>query len=416
MSRSTVLFVNTRPTRLEAEPCYRAARALGLDVILLADRPLPVPAGAFDEWVSVDTYDSPALVAAARKVAATREVRGVVCWGDRDVEGVAAVAAALNLPGHSPEAARAARNKAVFRARLAEAAPSLSVQTRLVDPTREVLTLPEGMTFPVVVKPAGASASKGVFVVRDADSLREAGERLAAFTRPEVDPIFRYYPAQVLIEEFIDGSEHSVEGLVQGGELISAVVTDKWVASDFAVEYQERHPSALPQTTEQRVVDATRQAVAALGLGTGVFHLELRVTAGGAIKLLECNARTGGGYITSHMVALTRGYDFLDATLRLACGMTVTPIPPSFAHAAGRTILATCTGRFVGIDGLEKALAYPGVMFVAVDAEPGSMVSVPPAGYNVELASVVVLGYSAEGVLTILDDVSALLHPRVVPA
>ena len=51
----TVLFVNTRPTPLESEPCFRAARALGLDVVLLADRAPPAADGSWQELVNVDT-------------------------------------------------------------------------------------------------------------------------------------------------------------------------------------------------------------------------------------------------------------------------------------------------------------------------------------------------------------------------
>jgi biotin carboxylase len=416
--RPAVLFVNTRPTPLEAEPCSRAARRLGLDVVLLADKPVSVPEGAYDRVVAVDTYDYHGLVAAASEVAKESDVRGVVCWGDRDVEGTARVAEALGLPGNSPGAAAAARNKGVFRRRLKEVAPDLSVRYVRLTAGRDVASVDGEVGFPAVVKPAGASSSKGIFTVSTRGELHEAVEELASFTRPEVDPIFRYYPAELVVEEYIEGSEHSVEGLIRGGEVFVAVVTDKWVEPEHCLEVMQTHPSELPEATQSRMREAAQRAVDALGLTYGAFHLELKACSDGSIRLLELNARTGGGYITTHMLPLARGFDFVEATLRVHCGLGDVAEPAdAHAFAGSRQLLAQRPGVLERIDGVEAALAVPGMLHFTLERPLGSSVKLPPDGY-VEgvLASLVAVGYSGEAVRDRLEAATALLEPHVVEA
>jgi biotin carboxylase len=411
----TVLFVNTRPTPLEAEPCYRAAKALGLDVVLLADRPAPAAEGSWNELVEVDTFDVHALVAAARDVATRCDVRGVVCWGDRDVEGTAHVARALGLPGHSLEAAAAARNKILFRDRLADAAPDLSVRYARVDATREAVHEELEQLLPAIVKPAGASASKGILTARTAAELAEALERSARYVQPEVDPIFRWYPGQVIVEEFIEGSEHSIEGLVDDGRLVAAVITDKWIEPTYHREVLQLHPSALPAEQQEAAVDAARRAAEAIGLGTGAFHLELKMRPDGSMRLLELNARTGGAYITSHLLPLARGFDFIQATLRLACGLGGdVVVPGAHAVAGSRHVLASEAGRFDGVLGVDSALSTPGLLLFTLEQAIGGQVKVPPDGFvESVLASLVAVGYSHAAVTRALEDAEAKLRPAI---
>lgn len=411
----TVLFVNTRPTPLEAEPCFRAARALGLDVVLLADRAAPAAAASWAELVDVDTFDVDALVTAAREVATRRDVRGVVCWGDRDVEGTAHIGQALGLPGHTAEAAAAARNKILFRDRLAAAAPDLSVHYARVDATREAVEEELEQLLPAIVKPAGASASKGILTVRTMDDLAAALEQSARYVQPEIDPIFRWYPGQVIVEELIEGTEHSIEGLIDDGDLVGAVITDKWVEPAYHREILQLHPTALSAELQGRAVDAARRAAQAVGLGTGAFHLELKIRPDGAIRLLELNARTGGAYITSHLLPLARGFDFLQATLRLACGLGGDfEIPSAHAVAGSRHVLAAEPGRFAGISGVDRALSIPGLLLFTLEQRIGADVKVPPDGFvESVLASLVAVGYSHDAVAQALADAEAELQPRI---
>ncbi|MGW1927347.1 hypothetical protein ACWCQ0_52840, partial [Streptomyces massasporeus] len=110
-----VLFVNARRSPLEVNATALAAHRLGYDVIVLADRRPPFASELVAETRVVDTFDSAAARAAALDLTRRHDVHGVLTWGDRDVEFVAALAAELGLPGLPVEAARTVRNKYLTR-------------------------------------------------------------------------------------------------------------------------------------------------------------------------------------------------------------------------------------------------------------------------------------------------------------
>lgn len=413
-SDKTVLFVNTRPSPAEAEPCYDAARSLGLDVVLLADNPVPVQDGQVAEHVHVDTFDLPALVEAARGVAAGRNVVGVVCWGDRDVEGVAAVADALGLPGNSPLAAETARNKALTRDALARSCPDLTPAFARVSTTDELRAALERVPLPAVLKPVSASASKGIYAVGTEEAAYSAFDRLMAYTDPANDPIFRYNPGRLLLEERIEGSEHSVDGIVRDGRLVAAEVTDKYVREPFFIEYLQMHPSALPGDVRARVLEAAQRTVTALGLGTTAIHLELKVTAEGRPVVLELNSRTGGGYITTHLIPLSRDYPFLREVLVAVCDLGENQ-PMSRAHviAGSQQVISGVEGKLTALEGVAAALTVPGLLTFAQDAPIGTAVAQPPASFtSVVLGSLIARGPSHDSVITALGTATALVRPE----
>ncbi|MGW6704017.1 ATP-grasp domain-containing protein [Streptomyces sp. NPDC054956] len=414
-SGRTVLFVNTRPSPAEAEPCYEAARSLGLDVVLLADNPVAVQEGYLAEWVPVDTFDLPALVAAARGVAEVRDVVGVVCWGDRDVEGVAAVAEALGLPGNTPLAAATARNKALTRAALAGSCPDLTPAFARVSTEEELEQALVRVPLPAVLKPVSASASKGIYSVSTHEEAKDAFEQLRRYTDPANDPIFRYNPGQLLLEQRIEGTEHSVDGIVRDGRLVAAAVTDKFVREPFFIEYLQTHPTSLGEEVQARVLDAAARTVAALGLGTTAIHLELKVTAEGLPVVLELNSRTGGGYITTHLIPLSRGYSFLQQVLIAVCGLgSSAAVPPAHLVAGSWQVLSDREGKLGAVEGVAAALAVPGVLHFAQDAPIGTAVAQPPASFtSAVLGSLISRGPSHASVTAALEAAQALVRPEV---
>lgn len=380
---ATVLFINTRPTPLEAYPCFYAARQLGLDVVLLADRPIDEFAEVAAEVAIVDTFDLDATVAAAAAVARRRSVVGAVTWADRDVEAVARITEILGLPGNPPAAAATARNKGRLREVLLAHAPDLVPAFHVVRTEEDLDAALRSVPMPAILKPTGASGSKGIFAVEDSASLRSAFAELMQFTRPEKDPIFCYYPGELVLEERVFGTEHSVEGIVQCGEIRTLTVTDKWVRMPFFLEHLQIQPSRLPSGTAVRVREAAARTVRLVGLRDGAFHLELKVTEEGQPVVLELNGRTGGGFITSHLIKTTTGYDFYREVLRGACALgEVKDAPEPFCAAGSIQVITPAEGIFEGFSNLGQVLSIPGIIHFTYELPPGQRVAQPPASFT----------------------------------
>jgi biotin carboxylase len=412
-----VMFVNTRSTLLESAPAFDAARRLGLEVVILADRPINVPHGLKTEMIEVDTYDPQTLTVMAERVASRRSVKGVVGWREQDVEGVAVVGEALGLPGHAVKVVQAVQDKAKARELLQEGVPDLTVAHRYIEEGQAIKEVLDGVPLPAIVKPVGSSGSRGIHRAGSREDLLSAIERVRQLTQPEVDRIFRRHAGGVILEEYISGSEHSVEAVLEDGLILVAMVTDKWVEPKYCLEYLQIHPSSLDSQEQQRLISSTQRIVTALGLGTGAVHVEYRFHQDGTPRVIEVNARAGGGCITSHLVRLAWDFDFIEAVLAVSCGLTVPACPARPRAVAGSMdILAEAEGTFGGIAGLDAALANTGVQHVSVDMPLGSKIVPPPASYTQhELATVVCAGYSNEAVEADLRAAAELIEPIIKP-
>lgn len=413
---SVVVYINLRRTQLEYMPTFEAARRLGHGVALVTDKaPADLPETTVRQVVVVDTYDPEAVEDAVDQVASRFDVRGVVTWSDRDVVSVSRACARLGLPAPSVESATIARNKYLMREAMA-ARPELIARYARVTGQAELDKGREVVGFPAVLKPTSASGSKGIFVVQDEGELQQAYDQLMAYTRPEVDAVFTGNPNELILEELLVGTEHSVEGFVHRGEVLVAGVTDKESTEDFRLEAAQIHPSTLPGNSLSAVRALTEAVVAEMGLDDCTFHLECIVDEQGAARLVEVAARPGGDFIASHLVTLATGISFQENVLRVATGVRPVLAEQADMYAGVRKVLATEEGVFEGLDGIEQAGNVPGLRHLVVERARGASVSLPPADYaSSTLAAVVVTGDSAEYLHQRLEQATDLLTPRITP-
>lgn len=388
MSTVAVLFVNLRQSPHEDRAALLAAQRLGYEVILLADRVPSYAAGFVSEVETVNTYDLEQALAKARLLINRHHVRGVVTWGDRDVELIAQIGQSFGLPAPSPAAARRARNKFEMKQALAHL-PGIVPQHARVRTLDELKVAVREIGLPAVLKPTGASGSKGIFELRRPEDLLSAFTHLQNIARPDFDPIFHYYGAEFILEEFLSGPEFSVEGWIYGGEVWIAGITDKWTTNPFHLEYQHIHPSRLAERDKQEVLVKTVQVVKALGLDNSTFHLEGKLTPQG-FRLVEVAARIGGDYITSHLVPLSTGIDFYAQVIRVATGKQPIVEPQHGRYAGVRFLLANTEGLLVGLKGIETMLSLTAVEHLFVEQAPGNEILLPPRHFDSQRIAAVI--------------------------
>ena len=293
MKRVLLLATTTGyQTRMFAE----AASRLGVELVYATDRcdqlddpwsDGAIPVRYYEEWRSVDVV---------LKAVDTRPVDAVLAVGDRPTVMAAYLSRLLGLPGNPPEAAAAARDKRLLRQKLKAAGlPTPSFIT--VPAATDAMSLLDRLAFPVVVKPTVLSASRGVIRADDAVSFATAFDRVRRLLAsgdvrelrdPEAD--------LVQVEEYIDGTEYALEGLLDNGRLRTLAVFDKPdpLHGPFFEETIYVTPSRLTQSVRRQLETAVATAVTALGLHHGPIHAECRVSAHG-VFVLEVAARPIGG-------------------------------------------------------------------------------------------------------------------------
>ncbi|MFI9039856.1 ATP-grasp domain-containing protein [Streptomyces sp. NPDC053726] len=345
--------------------------AAAYDVVLLTgaepswEKPLIV------DHAVVDLTDPTALLAGGRALADRHDLAGVVTWDEWNLVPTARLAPALGLSSNSVEVMRACRNKATARTLFARhgvpSAASMKART-LLEAGLATMTL----GFPAVIKPAAFAGSIGVMRVDRPEELP------AAFAFASEGASRSREDTGVLVEEYLDGPEVSVECVTHRGETTAVAVTRKHLGpAPYFDETGHTVDAADPLLAQ--VAPAAAAAVRALGVTDGVQHVELRLVSGRP-RLIEVNARIGGDMI-GHLVRLATGIDLPKAAADLACGRAP-DLTPTRREAAGIRMLypdasGTLTQRQINTP---FAAHTPWLRQVQWIREIGEKLRLPPEG------------------------------------
>lgn len=345
--------------------------AAAYDVVLLTgtepswERPYIV------DHVVVDLHDDAGLLAAGWVLAARHELAGVVTWDEWALVPTARLARGLGLPTNSVDVMRACRNKATARSLFARhgvpSAASMKARTLL---EAGLATMKIG--YPAVIKPAAFAGSIGVVRIDQPEELPSAFEFASAGASQSRED------TAVLVEEYLDGPEVSVECVTHRGVTTAVAVTRKSLGP--APYFEETgHNVDAGDPLLARVAPAAAAAVHALGITDGVQHVEMRLVDGRP-RLIEVNARIGGDLI-GHLVRLATGIDLPKAAADLACG-TVPDLTPTRLGAAGiRMLHPAASGTLTDRQINQPFAAYtPWLRQVQWIREIGDPLLLPPEG------------------------------------
>jgi biotin carboxylase len=183
----------------------------------------------------------------------------------------------------------------------------------------------------------------------------------------ELEPAFaeaRSFSSSVVIEEWLEGGEYSVNGWIENGQLVSYCVTERITVpgnKPLGVMIAEVYPSGLSREAETAVVDAARRAAAALGHTRGPCYSQVAYggEGGSGAYLFETAARLGGGF-DADVTYLASGVDLYKRVLGVAVGDSALESSGVERERAGGAIakfLIAKPGDVKSIAGLDEARA-----------------------------------------------------------
>lgn len=322
----------------------------------------------------LETVDAGEMCAAAQKLAAAETVHGVFSWDEARVLQCAKVAAALGLPGASPDAVLRCRDKSLTRQALAAAGVPQPAWA-LVAGEPEAQAAAARIGFPVVLKPRAMAASLGVVRV---DSPEQLAARFG-FARDTTLPGSWHYDTNVLVEEYLPEAEVSVDSAVHAGEVLPMFVARKELGyPPYFEEVGHVVDAADPLLSDPQVRRVVQDTHTALGFTDGMTHTELKLTAAGP-KVIEVNARLGGDLIP-YLGLRASGMDPGLAAAAVAVGRRPELTATRRQVAAVRFFYPEHDDTTIGRVEFDRA-ALPGPVDLAEAlVEPGAVVSPPPAG------------------------------------
>lgn len=160
------------------------------------------------------------------------------------------------------------------------------------------------LRYPCVLKPAVGTAAEGVYLLTNDDDLRRYSEKAVAEKRStEFDTKF-------LIEEYVEGPQFDVEGIIHNGELvILCIIQENY--EGYLPEFNYNwylFNAPLPPSRYEQIKETVARAMAACEVRHGAFHCELRVGTDDSIKILDFANRMGGGF--EPLISEATGNDF----------------------------------------------------------------------------------------------------------
>ena len=240
---------------------------------------------------------------------------------DKPLVMMARIAEKYGFPFYSVETAKWSTDKFKMKERF-ELGGVPHAQGRLISKAEEA----EGMVFPVIVKPRDNSGSRGVKLCRSKEELEVSMSEALEVSKLDT----------VLVEEFIEGPEYSIEGLHHDGKSEVIQFTEKKTTEfPYNVELGHIQPANISEENQQKIHEIVEKIGKALNFVNCPSHTELKINERG-IFVIETSPRLGGDYITSTLTPLSTGVNLEDELLKISLGVTVNPVPKAVQYSGVR--------------------------------------------------------------------------------
>lgn len=227
----------------------------------------------------------------------------------------------LHLSGISKEQAIRATNKHLMREAF-EAYGAPSPKSRCFTDVEVAWgAFCTDFTGACILKPSRNSGSRGIAKI-SSDIKMDEFARLFENSKNESRD------KQVMLEQFIEGPEFSIEIIVWDGQVNVLTVTDKKTTeAPHFVELGHNQPSCFPAETVEKIKAAAVAGVKALGVNNCACHAEVKVQDGDPY-IMEIGARMGGDFISTVLTPLSTGVDMIAAAVNCALGIEpcLTPV------------------------------------------------------------------------------------------
>ena len=298
------------------------------------------------------------------------KVDAIFTSADIGVQTASFVAKKLGLKYHSEELAINATNKKAMRHKAQEI--GLSVPQYFATNSLEKARLAsKKIGYPVVIKPVDNFSSRGVSVVFNEDGLNNVfHESLSAS-----------FEGNILIEEFMTGTEGSVEALVQNGEVFIMGVCDKEKSElPYRYDIQLNYPGNYTPTQYKNIELFIETLVKGFDINDGIIHVEIMVKDD-SVKLIEFGIRGCGSKVITHLMPNMLGFDVLKFLISNSFGIEQEVSFVKNRYGVLKFIMLE-KGVIKSIEGKEEILEMSGVVGFDIERKAGDIIAETKDGRN----------------------------------
>jgi carbamoyl-phosphate synthase large subunit len=279
---------------------------------------------------------------------------------DKPLVMMARIAEKYGFPFYSVETAQWSTDKYQMKQRFLEGGVPCA-RGRLIAKVEEA----DDLYYPLIVKPRDNSGSRGVKLCRNKEELQEAMQEALQYSHLDT----------VLVEEYIEGQEYSIEGLHYDGKSEVIQFTEKTTTEfPYNVELAHKQPANLTENQKNDIRELVSKIANCMHFEHCPSHTELKINERGFF-IIETSPRLGGDYITSTLVPLSTGINMEDQLLNIALGEKVDTQTGRVEKASGVCFFCLPEGIVKKIDlQINEVASWPGVYSFELKLKEGDEV------------------------------------------
>lgn len=259
---------------------------------------------------------------------------------------LAQVREALGIEGLSSKVVTRFRDKNVMKDAL-RAAQLPCARHQLAAHEAEVWHFLRQVGYPIIAKPPAGAGARNTLQLRNEQQVRDY---LAQFPPHAMSP--------ALLEEFIQGQEHSFDSICIRGKMVWHSISRYYptpleVLQNPWIQWCVLLPRDISGSEYDPIRQVAEQALRVLGMGTGLSHMEWFQRHDGSVAVSEVGARPPGAQITS-LHSYAHDIDLYKAWARVMVFEEFEV--PKRRYAVGAAYLrGQGQGRIKAVHGLEQA-------------------------------------------------------------
>lgn len=365
--KKTIMLVGAGEEHIIAQ---KVAHSLGLSTFVTDGNPNAPGFKTADYFVVVSTYDYEGMLSAAKNYEKNiDEISGVMTIASDVPFTVAYVAQGLGLRSISLNAARKVSDKMLMKKVLHEAGVPIPLFAEIKSPL-DAKMFSKKVGFPFIIKPVDSRGARGVQIVKYERDFNKAFE-----TAKKESPYRR-----VMVEEYLDGPQLSVEGAMVNGRAFLPAIFDRNYEylehfSPFIIENGGEMPSQYSEAFKLEIESVMTKSALALGIDDGVVKGDF-VIHNNIIKVIEIAGRLSGGFFGTIATPHSTGVNPVANVMRWSLGEKVDEKDwmPQIERGACIRFAFPPTGVVESIYGLSEVKQNKACLYCGVFVKKGDIV------------------------------------------
>jgi biotin carboxylase len=342
---------------------------MGLETVAVDADPNAPCVSLADRFERIDLKDKEGIEALARSLQEEGRLGGIMTAGTDFSASVAWVAERLGLPGLPYTSALNASDKGRMRRCFAAAGVPSPAFVVLTEIPKGNFTLP--FAYPAVVKPVDNMGGRGCRRVDSPADLEAALPEALKFSRS----------GRVIVEEYMDGPEFSVDALIYRGQITICGLADRHIYfPPYFLEMGHTMPTAFGEAETTALLKVFTDGARALGLlgehAAGAAKGDLKLSSRGPM-IGEIAARLSGGYMSGWTFPYASGVELTRAAILVALGRSPDGLEPRRSWTSAERAFISIPGTVRSLHFINEAASAPHVKDLFLRAEAGGRVRFP---------------------------------------